>query len=391
MRQEAAQIVPALCRAFPEVGDHVLAGLLALHPEAVDETAALIRFYLVERGQDDAAMMIGFALDMLGFHASRDGFFHRNAAAILTAALRDARDWPQPTLAAFTRRFLLYPPGMLRTDPAQAAAEARSGIAGTQRILAANEYKPYLGISVETQRDRDTALLRRHQADLALIEADFPEWCAGHRRRAVSRVAVSAGTRKALAAMAKALPGAAAEPARALLEEARLWSARPRTCAMPKPSDNRFKDFGLKLLVIEELMYRQRALVPVFDIDAFAAEYEKREISVEGDGYEVIPEARQYFANLAIPEDLLARTTHLHQSSGIDGGPAFMAHFHPFWDPGAGDGVVRVTDKAIKDLDLLPNLARITGLENSAPGPRLLKALARRGVALLPEEGAGDA
>ena len=41
---------------------------------------------------------------------------------------------------------------------------------------------------------------------------------------------------------------------------------------------------------------------------------------------------------------------------------------------------------AAGDLALLPNLKRITGLENGNPGPKLLKALAARGIVLLPED-----
>ena len=76
---------------------------------------------------------------------------------------------------------------------------------------------------------------------------------------------------------------------------------------MPRPAENGFKDFGLKLLVIEELMYRQKVLQPRFDIHEFAREYETREISVESDGYAVIPEAERYFHNLGISDELLSR------------------------------------------------------------------------------------
>ena len=121
------------------------------------------------------------------------------------------------------------------------------------------------------------------------------------------------------------------------------------------------------------------------DIHALAAEYDKREIRVELEGYAIIPEAKTYFANLPITDDLLTRVTTLHQSSGMDGGPRHMDHLFPFWDPGAGDGPVPVTAKAVADLDLLPNLTRISGLENSKPNRTLLAALKARGIALLHE------
>lgn len=139
-------------------------------------------------------------------------------------------------------------------------------------------------------------------------------------------------------------------------------------------------------MVIEELMYRRDALQPRFDIREFASEYDSREISVEDDGYAIIPEAETYFRNLAIPDELLAGIDSLHLSSGLDGGAGFMNQLWPFWDPGCGDEAIPLTEAAAADLALLPNLRQITGLENGNPGPKLLAALAARGIVLLPEE-----
>lgn len=142
----------------------------------------------------------------------------------------------------------------------------------------------------------------------------------------------------------------------------------------------------MKLLVIEELMYRQKVLKPQFDIHLFAKEYEKREISVEIDGYEIIPEVETYFKNLPISDELLAKVETLRQSSGLDGGSEFIYHLYPFWDPGSGDKAIPVSNKAIIDLELLPNLKLISGLENSKPTPKLLKALAARDIKVSTEE-----
>ena len=85
------------------------------------------------------------------------------------------------------------------------------------------------------------------------------------------------------------------------------------------------------------------------------------------------PEATQAVARLI--RDRLARPA----QAGDEG--------NPLWDLGAGNGPVKLTAKAIKDLALLPNLRRITGLENSAPGTKLRTALKARGIACLPETG----
>ena len=106
---------------------------------------------------------------------------------------------------------------------------------------------------------------------------------------------------------------------------------------------------------------------------------------MEDDGYDIIPEAKRYFQNLAIPDDLLVRVETLHQSSGLDGGSGFMDQLWPYFDAGCGCEPVPVTAKAIEDLAMLPNLRVITGLENSKPGKALLKALAQRNITLIDE------
>ena len=141
-----------------------------------------------------------------------------------------------------------------------------------------------------------------------------------------------------------------------------------------------FRDFNFKLLVIEELMYRQEILLPKFDLDLFAKEYIKREIDREEDGYECIAEVKKYFKNVEIPMTLLEKVTQLYQDSGLGGGAVFLEHMHPFWDPGMGDEVPKVTNKVIDDLALLPNLTKIIGLENSEPSKKLLNALAERNI-----------
>ncbi|WBQ02186.1 DUF6892 domain-containing protein [Kribbella sp. CA-293567] len=328
---EIAGLVPAHFRAFPAQDRFVLLRLLAAHPEVVRETGELIRFYLIDRGQADGGPMKSLALDMLGFSARKGAVLHTRSAEIFAQVLRDVGEWPEATTSAFVERFVYYP---LRIEDVT-------------------------------------------QADAAEAE---------RRTAAVQRIAVSPSTRKTLTTAARQLPEAQGARVKALLEEAADYRSRPKRFPLPAPRENRFKDFGLKLLVIEELMYRQRVLEPRFDVHEFAQEYDKREISVEQDGYAIIPEVQRYFRNLAIPDELLARVETLHQSSGLDGGSEFFRHLFPFWDPGSGDEAIPVTTKAVADLDLLPNLTRISGLENSEPSTKLRKILTTRGIELTPED-----
>ncbi len=383
---DIAPLIPQFYRAFPSQENISLLHTFEAHPDAVAQFAGLIRFYLLDRENPEEGPMQGLSHEMLGFFADRDQFAHANSVKILTTVLADAGKWPLELARSFIDSVVLLPLDVHPVSQQQAAAEVRQNIAAQHRLLA-KPYKAHLGISAAEQKQFDEKYLGEYEAKLALIEGDFDAWNARRRRKAVQRIAVSRGTGKALDLVLRKLPEAVRAPLQSLLDEAAIYAGRPKRFPMPKASDNRFKDFGLKLLVIEELMYRQQVLAPMFNIGEFAEEYEKREISVEADGYEIIPEVALYFRNLPIADDLLARVETLHQSSGLDGGSAFMSHLYPFWDPGVGDEAIAVTNKAAVDLALLPNLRRITGLENSKPSRTLLNALKARGVELLREEG----
>lgn len=388
IRSEMAVLLPEFYRAFPKQQNFILGRMLQHHPDGPPAIADLIRFYLLERGTLKEGPIEWLAGDMLGHFAEKRDSLHTQSSQILGEVLRDAKSWPDTTVDMFIEQLVLTPLRVETYSHDTAIARKKDSVANQRRIINEGRYRAEFGISVESQKQRDEEYLRKAEAELALIETNFDEWNAERRRKAVRRIAVSSGTRKALKTVAQKIPAAHRSAILGLLEEAESYASRPKQFPMPKPAENRFKDFGLKLLVIEELMYRQKVLTPQFDIHAFAEEYEKREISVEADGYDIIPEAERYFRNLAISDDDLARVETLHQSSGLDGGAQFLRHLFPFWDPGVGDEPIRVTDKAIADLALLPNLKQISGLENSKPSAKLLKALTTCGITLIDEEDA---
>lgn len=386
LRIEAAMLVPKIYRAFPEHRSFLLPDHLMLHPNAIREAGDLIRFYILEKGQREAPLLVDLAYDMFGFHSDKGKPAHAQSAAILQHALSDASSWTEQQLEQFLEQVVFTPLDIQTYQSQQAEALLQSTIANYERLLRENKYESHLGTSAQTYRERDEKTLQAHRATLNLIQSDFDAWNRKRRDKAVQRLAVSATTRKAFKVIETKLPAPYAERIGALLKEAEDYSSRPKLYPSHKPSENRFKDFGLKLLVIEELMYRQKVLAPQFDIHLFAKEYEKREISVEIDGYEIIPEVETYFKNLPISDELLAKVETLHQSSGLDGGSEFIYHLYPFWDPGSGDKAIPVSNKAITDLELLPNLKSISGLENSKPTPKLLKALAARDIRISTEE-----
>jgi len=130
-----------------------------------------------------------------------------------------------------------------------------------------------------------------------------------------------------------------------------------------------FCDFNFKLLIIQELMYNQKVLTPLFDIYEFIKEYDKREIDIEDEGYEIIPEVKTYFEQLEIPKQLAEKVTEIYQ----DGGNEIYLNLIPFWD--GEDDIFDIT--STEDVIHFPNLKTMTllGTDNA-----LLDELKTKGI-----------
>jgi hypothetical protein len=194
-------------------------------------------------------------------------------------------------------------------------------------------------------------------------------------------------TRHCLKLLADSLPGSpAAETIRTLLSEA---ESSPKAVGMYNLNQNPsvpFADIGLKIAVIDELMYRRDLLKPRLLLDTFVKEYEGRRIDREADGYAVIPEILEYFKRLDIPQHLLNEVDELYIDGGLDGGSALYEEMFPFFDPGCGDELLPIGKQAVADLAYLPNLRRIIGLENCNPPPELIHVLQEAGVEIIAQE-----
>jgi hypothetical protein len=79
-----------------------------------------------------------------------------------------------------------------------------------------------------------------------------------------------------------------------------------------------FKDFNFKLAVIQVLMYEKELIKPAFDIFEFAKRYRGREIDVDKEGYDIIPEVREYFEKLEIDKKYAGEITEIIQDGGND-------------------------------------------------------------------------
>ncbi|RII20716.1 hypothetical protein DSC45_02630 [Streptomyces sp. YIM 130001] len=141
----------------------------------------------------------------------------------------------------------------------------------------------------------------------------------------------------------------------------------------------KFRDFNFKLLVIEQLMYTDRVLGEPFDLARYMQEHrgvdDLYQYGYENElGYTVLDEARHYFDSLELSTEQLAIVEELV----IDGGSEVYMQCTSTWD--GEDDLFDV--RSLEDLDLLPNLKRIDGAEESLLAvPDKLEILRARGIA----------
>ena len=152
--------------------------------------------------------------------------------------------------------------------------------------------------------------------------------------------------------------------------------------AKTAPPQTVFRDTALKRAVIDELMYRRDALAPRLEFDRFVADCETRVISRGSDGYAPVPEILDYFMQLDIPPEMLATVEEFDIEDGFS---PLYAELWPYYDPGC-DQMIAVTHAAIADLEHLPKLKRIIGLESLNPPTGLLTELEKRGIEVLTQE-----
>jgi hypothetical protein len=110
-----------------------------------------------------------------------------------------------------------------------------------------------------------------------------------------------------------------------------------------------FYDFNLKLCVVEELMYQKSILQPVFDVNQFARSHSERRIDVEQEGFDIIPECKQFFEAMILSEGIVDQVEELTLHLA---GSTVTHHIYPFWD--GEDDVFNV--HASEDIWLLRNL-----------------------------------
>ncbi|MCT4615129.1 MAG: hypothetical protein N4A49_09685 [Marinifilaceae bacterium] len=125
-------------------------------------------------------------------------------------------------------------------------------------------------------------------------------------------------------------------------------------------------------------MYEDETIIPKFDAETFIEKVRNLEEGegydiLEDEGYEVIPEIKEYFEKLEITDTMVSEITELTS----DGGDEIYLQIIPFWD--GEDDTFDV--KSADDVKLLPMLKKAS-LLFEYPGIELIKIFAENGVIL---------
>lgn len=110
-----------------------------------------------------------------------------------------------------------------------------------------------------------------------------------------------------------------------------------------------FDTFNFKLAVIQALMYELKLLEP-FDIYEFAESRSGEGIDTES--VAPIPQAEEYFRELAIPAELADKVTEIF----MDGGNEIYMNIVPQWD--GEDGAFELNSVTARELAQFPRLKK---------------------------------
>ncbi len=343
--KEFAPLMAQLAIAFPQ--QMISLNSLEAAADGVQLCATLLQHHFIEQQLETATSLLN---DMLGEYAEADDFAHAHCIDILTMLLASQTEWPANTADRLIVEILQQlgldlTPAEQRVEKLQAALERLRGSKDKMIKNLAAEYRSELD---EIQRDYDAVLSKEKEA-------------------AAKRIKQNRVSANAIKRLIKHFPQS---PCAAILIE---LINQPQNIKKRFPINRneppQFQSIGLKLLVINALMYEQEQLTPKFEPREFAKEWNQEEILT-------------YFIHLPIPKALLETIETLYLDSGLSGGLSIYYELNPYWDPGCGDEPTPLGDEAIEDLVLLPNLTTFIGLENSQPSTALVDAFTSRGIRL---------
>ncbi|VAW11959.1 hypothetical protein MNBD_BACTEROID03-2274 [hydrothermal vent metagenome] len=359
---EIATLIPEFIKAFPKNHLCLILCILENHPEPQKAYADLLRFYMRNDVSEDAYCPLSSKL--FGIDNELDEFYHKDAPNIIKSTIQN-NEFSNKEIDYLIENVLLSELKLTNKEVRIKALETH--------------------ILKLKKRNGEQSIINMYEKELSKTIQNWDAAYKKNREKAIRRIAMSTPTFKSMELIVEAYPN---HPKTSILKElltdAESFKNKPKTYTLDTNPKTVFKDFHLKLLVIEELMYKQAVLLPIFALNKFKEEYPERDFE-EFNGIN-IAEVEKYFKNLDIPAELLAKATSLYQASDLYSDVEFAHELCPDWDPGAGDEVFKITNKTIDDLELLPNLKKIIGIEASEPSEKLIKAFETRGVVLETED-----
>lgn len=362
-RASIAPTVVKMLELYPNLDCSLALGCLSCHPQAESLYARVIYACMLNRDiYQHCPAIADIAGDMLAAGEYK-GFLYKHSLKVFEKVISFKESWDASELGYLIESLLIEPLDVEMRSQAE-LIEANHRLA---KVLKNKSDQKYY----------------KQQAEY--IEHHYPEFISLNRQEAARKLAVSrrfydfacrvAGQYAAINDKARQLSE--------LLLEANRFAKGPKKFAPASTAVNSFKDFGLKLLVIEELMYRQDSLSPKFSLAEFAAEYCGGEIERNDAGE--IPQVIDFYQALDIADTELAKVTELYQDDGLSGGAEVYYNINPYWDPGCGDSILAVKDIAAEDLSLLPNLKLITTTDLNNLSAGFIAAAEKRGVKVIEE------
>ena len=321
---KAASLIPRFYERFPATFACLSLNYIEHHPQAIQAYAQMM-ILANEQSQSIGGYIGAESLisDILSDNTSRDDFERKNAIKILKEIVPTYKQWETSLQDAFIISLVFEPLKLVHKSQEEVK-------------ISASKYD-------------------RHKK---LLDSDFEAY-----KEAKIDKAISNGTKsiaKIIGFIAGNFTGHSFEDnINYLVEKADIKKDVPKIYDMKMKPKIKFKDFTFKLMVIEALMYEESYIKPAFHLGLFAQEC-KREIDMDADGYEIIPEVQKYYQNLDISQEDLDKVHTLKYGYFYCNDLETYANMWPNFDAGC-DQMLNVTSAAIKDLTLLPNLKKITG------------------------------
>jgi hypothetical protein len=353
----SALIFPAVTK-FPYVGNILTVKLLQANPDCDWLVAEIVNAHIV--AAQSGGMLKELAGELMRGSTSED--FSKRIPGIMSHLAPLAAKWTAANTDLFVEQFFEK---AFFSDKDRAAALAKSG---EKRSLA----EMALGLGHDTAKVQQLASWIRPPApppaEPALLTtpeaepAPMPEAEPAPMPMPIPEAEPAPMPTPEVEPTPAPLPEPLPADAESKPVAPKKGRAKPAAKKKPGPV---FKDFNFKLLVIEALMYQRKVLKPKFDVHA-------------KEGHAVIPDAKQYFQDLALTKTQLGKVTRL----AIDGGAQVYLQINPLRD--GEDHAFDIT--SVDDAALLPKLKVFDFGDRADLRKKLGPALQGRGIKVLPAD-----